>query len=82
MLEMFYYNVPKEQHPDIFKKIENQLLGFKALDFDYYADQLFKNSVFSSEEQLTFVLDNLNQFNLQKILKDPAYITITSFLEK
>ena len=44
MLEMFYYNVPKEQHPDVFKKIENQLFGVKALDFDYYAKILFRNS--------------------------------------
>ena len=36
MLEMYYYNVPKNQHPSVFKRIEQQLFGFKALDFDYY----------------------------------------------
>ena len=37
MLEMYYYNVRKNQHPPIFKKIENQLLGMKSLDFEYFA---------------------------------------------
>jgi hypothetical protein len=35
MLEMYYYNVPKTQHAPVFKKIENQLFGFKRLDFDW-----------------------------------------------
>ena len=78
MLKMFYYNVPKEQHPDVFKKIENQLFGFKALDFDYYAKILFINSIFSSEKKF---LNALNTDN-GKIRNDPAYKIISSFLDK
>ena len=45
MLEMYYYNVPKAQHAPVFKKIENQLFGFRKLDFDWYAKNTFKRSV-------------------------------------
>ena len=50
MLEMYYYNVPKNQHPSVFKRIEQQLFGFKALDFDFYAKNVFRRSIFSSKE--------------------------------
>ena len=52
MLEMYYYNVPKEQHPDVFKKIENQLFGFKSLHFDNYAENIFKNSIIEQNPPL------------------------------
>ena len=43
MLEMYYYNVPKSQHaPKMFKLIENHMLGFKKLDFDWYAKNVFR----------------------------------------
>ncbi|MDP7430731.1 MAG: S46 family peptidase, partial [Flavobacteriales bacterium] len=32
MLEMYYYNIPKSQHPEIFQKIEKQRFGLKKLD--------------------------------------------------
>ena len=52
MLEMYYYNVPKESTSSMYlRKIENQLLGFKALDFDYYAKDVFRKSIFSSSKE-------------------------------
>ena len=42
MLEMYYYNVSKTQHAPVFKQIENQLFGFKKLDFDWYAKNTFR----------------------------------------
>ena len=75
MLEMYYYNVPQDQHAPIFKRIENQLFGFKKLDFDWYAKNLFVRSVFSSKEKFfTF----LNKPSTLKIQTDPAYKTMIS----
>ncbi len=75
MLEMYYYNIPKHQHAPIFKKIENQLFGFKKLDFDWYAKNTFKRSVFSSKESFfTF----LERPSISRIERDPAYKTILS----
>ena len=79
MLEMYYYNVPKYQHAPVFKKIENQMLGFKKLDFDFYASNLFKRSIFSSKEKC---FDFLNKPSLSRVKRDPAYITMTSIYDK
>ncbi len=79
MLEMYYYNVPSNQHAPIFKNIENQLLGFKKLDFDYYAENVFKNSIFSSQEKFMFFLKNPS---VNTIELDPAYKTIMSIYNK
>jgi hypothetical protein len=75
MLEMYYYNVPKAQHAPIFKKIENQLFGFRKLDFDWYAKNSFKRSVFSSKEKFFKFLENPS---MTIIKRDPAYKTIMS----
>ncbi|MDC0204686.1 S46 family peptidase [Flavobacteriales bacterium] len=75
MLEMYYYNVPKTQHAPIFKTIENQLFGFKKLDFDYYAKSTFERSIFSTKEKFYAFLDNPI---LSTIEKDPAYKTLMS----
>ena len=75
MLEMYYYNVPKTQHAPLFKKIENQLFGFKKLDFGWYAKNAFRRSVFSSREKFFTFLENPST---SKIERDPAYKTIMS----
>ena len=78
MLEMYYYNVPQNQHPSVFKKIENQLLGFKAFDFDYYAKDVFRKSVFSSEDKF---MQFLKSPYAMKLEKDPAYTTMMSIYD-
>ncbi len=75
MLEMYYYNIPKSQHPEIFQKIEKQRFGLKKLDFDYYAKKVFKKSVFASRAKF---YDFLNNPSAKKIAKDPAHKTIMS----
>ena len=83
MLEMYYYNVPKTQHAPIFKTIENQLFGFKKLDFDYYATNTFNRSIFATKEKFYAFLENPT---LSIIERDPAYKTLMSiynqYLEK
>ncbi|HIL66591.1 MAG TPA: S46 family peptidase [Flavobacteriales bacterium] len=75
MLEMYYFNIPKSQHPEIFQKIEKQRFGLKKLDFDYYAKKVFKKSVFASRAKF---YDFLNNPSAKKIAKDPAHKTIMS----
>ena len=79
MLEMYYYNVPKMQHAAIFKTIENQLFGFKKLDFDYYAKNTFSRSIFSTKEKFFAFLENPT---LSRIDSDPAYKTLMSIYSK
>ncbi|MAJ90084.1 MAG: serine protease [Flavobacteriales bacterium] len=75
MLEMYYYNVPREQHAKIFKTIENQLFGFKKLDFGWYAKNTYKKSFFASQEAFLKFLEHPSKI---KIEQDPAYKTIMS----
>ena len=75
MLEMYYYNIPKSQHPEIFQKIETQQFGFKKLDFDFYAKKVFKKSIFSNRLKC---YDFLKNPTIKKIKNDPAYTTLMS----
>ncbi len=75
MLEMYYYNVSKTQHAPVFKQIENQLFGFKKLDFDWYAKNTFRRSVFGSKEKLFAFLERPSVATIER---DPAYKTIMS----
>tara|TARA_B100000902_G_scaffold365033_1_gene385622 strand:+ start:86788 stop:88980 length:2193 start_codon:yes stop_codon:yes gene_type:complete len=75
MLEMYYYNVSKDQHPPIFKKIENQLFGIKSLDFDYFADNVFNQSIFTSKEKFLSFLENPETYQIEK---DLVYNTMMS----
>ena len=77
MLEMYYYNVPESQHAPIFKKIENQLFGFRKLDFDWYAKMTFKKSIFASKEKFLKFLKNPY---ITTIKRDPAYKTIILYI--
>ena len=79
MLSMYYYNVPKNQHAPVFKKIENQMLGFKKLDFDFYAQNVFKRSVFSSKEKCMEFLQNPT---LSRVSRDLAFTTMNSIYDK
>ncbi len=83
MLEMYYLNIPKSQHADIFKKIEKQRFGAKKLDFEFYAKKVFKNSIFSSRVKFYNFLNNPSEKTIEK---DLAYKTIMSiynfYLEK
>ena len=79
MLEMYYYNVPKSQHSKVFKLIENQLFGFKKLDFDWYAKNVFRRSIFASKEKFFKFLDRPSN---SIIKRDPAFKTISSIRDK
>ncbi len=75
MLELYYYNVPKNQHPDVFQTIERQLFGIKKLDFKFYANNSFNRSIFSSKDKFFNFLKNPLIINIEK---DPIYKTINS----
>jgi hypothetical protein len=71
MFKLYYNDVPADLHPDIFKTIEKKFDG----DFDEYAEELFENSIFASEEKLNKFLDNPKE---KKLRKDPAFKAIQS----
>jgi hypothetical protein len=73
MLKLFYDDIPKEQHAPIFAEIMSKYKG----DFDAYAADIFKKSMFASKEKLAAFLDKPSS---KKLEKDLAYKTITSII--
>jgi len=74
MLKYFYDDIPKEFHPDVFKKVETEFGG----DFNKYADYVYENSIFSTKEKL---FNFLKTPDAKKIENDPAVLTYASMLE-
>lgn len=75
MFRVFYENVDAEFQPDIFQTIKEEFDG----DFKAYADYVFENSIFATEERFNAFIENPE---LEKIKSDPAYIAGSSVNSK
>ncbi|AFM06194.1 Peptidase S46 [Bernardetia litoralis DSM 6794] len=74
LLGMFYEDIDKQYHPEIFERIASE----NGSDFNKYATVIFENSAFASEEKTMQLLENMNAEVLDK---DPIMQLITSVLE-
>jgi len=72
MLEMFYNDVPKEQHPDIYKLIYSKYKG----DYNKYTAFVFSKSFFVSREKIE---GYLSEPTVKKIESDPVFVLMKSF---
>lgn len=75
MLEMFYEDVPKEFHPDVYTTIQKKFKG----DISLYVDDMFSKSIFASKDK---ILEFLTKPDYKKLDKDPGYLAMTSFYDK
>ncbi|WP_338763913.1 S46 family peptidase [Bernardetia sp. ABR2-2B] len=73
LLGMFYSDIDKKYHPEIFAEIANEHNG----NFDKYAKYLFENSIFASEEKTMKFLENPNG---EVLSNDPVMKLITSVI--
>ncbi len=74
LLGMFYKDIDKKYHPEIFARIA----GENGEDFNKYANVIFENSAFATEEKTMKFLENPNGEVLEK---DPVMQLITSVVE-
>lgn len=74
LLKMYYEDVPQKDHPAVFDVVEQKYNG----NFNAWVDDVFKKSVFDSRET---VMEFLNNPDVKKLKKDPAYIAATSFID-
>ncbi|WP_375561050.1 S46 family peptidase [Bernardetia sp. OM2101] len=74
LLGMFYTDIDKEYHPEIFGRIAGENGG----DFNKYAHVIFENSAFASQEKTMKLLENPNADAMEK---DPVIQLITSVVE-
>jgi hypothetical protein len=66
MFRVYYQRLPQENLPDIFQEIARKHRN----DFDRYADDVYKNSIFASQERALRFLDRPTARALQN---DPAF---------
>jgi hypothetical protein len=74
LLEMYAQDVPTDQLPAIFAKVQKKHRG----NFSKWAARVFENSVFASQEETLAFLDNPS---LKVLEKDPAYQAVESFMD-
>jgi hypothetical protein len=75
MLRLYREDVPQKFHPGFFKNIIDR--KFKG-DIDRFVDEMFKRSIFASEERFIAFLDNPK---LKVLENDPVAITVKSVNE-
>lgn len=73
LVALYYRDVPKEQHPDIFIAIEKKYKG----DFNKYAEDVYKKSIFATKEKFLAFLDKPS---VKAINKDPLFKITSSYL--
>ncbi|MBL7928595.1 MAG: S46 family peptidase [Bacteroidia bacterium] len=66
MLKMYYNDIPKDQQSDLFREIEKKYKG----NFEKYADDVFKKSMFTSADKVKAFLAKPDY---KKLSNDPAY---------
>jgi hypothetical protein len=76
LITMFFDNVPKDQHPDVF---ENVITKKYKGDISAFANDMFEKSIFATKDK---VLEFLMKPDYKKIDKDLAWITQISFYTK
>lgn len=73
LMQMYYQDIPKELHPDIFATVQKKYKG----DFNKYAEYVYANSIFADEAKMKAFLANPDM----KILdKDPGFKAMSSIL--
>lgn len=75
MLQAYYNNVPKQQHPAWLTDAVKKYKG----DYSRMAADVFKKSMFASQEK---VIEFLRKPSAKAIAKDPAYVCVMAFLDQ
>lgn len=75
MLEMYYHNVPKFQHPELLGEYHDKFDG----DFREAAEYIFDKSALDSKKELVDLLENPKE---RKIRKDEAFELVKAFYNK
>lgn len=74
LLEMFYHDVDKSQHPEIFNIVQQKYNE----NFNQWAEAVFSKSIFDDKSAVNEFLANPD---LKTLEKDPAYQAMKSFME-
>ncbi len=73
LMQLYYQDVPKKDHPEIFKTVESKHKG----DFKKWAEAVFNKSMFANEAA---TLAFLEKPDLKKLQNDPAFAAANSII--
>lgn len=71
LLKMFYDNVPKEQHSEVFQTVEKKFDG----NFSDYANRVYEKTIFCDQARMEKFLSDPKA---KTLTKDPAFIAMSS----
>jgi hypothetical protein len=77
LMELFYKDVPKDQHPDIFKLVESKYKG----NFQKFADAVFAKSFLTSKDKVNDMLANFTAKS-KELDKDLGFQIVSSVYKK
>ncbi len=73
LLQLYYQDIPKDQRPDFFSTVEGKYKG----DFDRYAADVYKKTIFCDSARYYAFLENPSA---KKLSRDPALKAVNSIL--
>lgn len=73
LMKMYYQDVPKKDHPEIFQTVDKKYKG----DFNKWADAVFSKSMLANEAA---TLAFLEKPELKKLQADPAFVAASSIM--
>ncbi|MFA0963258.1 S46 family peptidase [Roseivirga sp. BDSF3-8] len=74
VMKMYFENVDKANHPEVFEKVAKKYNG----NVEKWVDDMFENSMFDDQEK---VMSFLKSPSHKAIKNDPAYVAVTSFYD-
>ncbi|MCS7075624.1 MAG: S46 family peptidase [Bacteroidia bacterium] len=78
LLQIYYDNTTKAEHPAIFAEIEKKYKN----DFVAFSKHVFDKSFMVSESEVNKFLEKVTRKNIQKLVDDPAYQVAKSMWDK
>lgn len=78
LMQMFYYDISKDQHPAIFSSIEDEYKG----DFEKFADDVYAKSMFSNGIDMWAFLSKPSEITLQNDILFKLILSATTNLSK
>lgn len=77
MLKLFHDSIETAYHPGIYATILGKYKG----NYEKYARDVFRKSIFASEKKQTEFLNKFSHRSIKKLKKDPAYVISSSFAD-
>ena len=77
LVSSYFKDIPVDFFPAIYTEIESKYKG----DFEKYAKYLYAKTIFVDSSKIFKLLEKFDESSIQKILRDPGYKFIVSFID-